>query len=297
MSLHNQHTTDAVPHAAELLFDNTAILRNILHSIGVAVLLLDPQLKIIFFTPEIEPFFHLIASDIGRPLGDLNYLAADLLLTEDCETVLQDRQPLGREIAMAGGKQFTRRLAPYFSEVGKLDGLVLAFNESTAIGNGSGASTNNPDRNEYSESYPFPRLPAQNTVAANPRRETAHELIRLIGQTASTLSFMLNNLRERRPGPSRTDAEDAVADKVQELRGDASRRIENLTQRERQIMKMVVSGHASKIIAAELGISERTVENHRAAIMRKTESKSLPALARVAFASGLSSIGEPEVNL
>ena len=41
----------------------------------------------------------------------------------------------------------------------------------------------------------------------------------------------------------------------------------------------------SKNIAVDLGISQRTVENHRAAIMRKTGSKSLPAQARLALAA------------
>jgi FixJ family two-component response regulator len=58
-----------------------------------------------------------------------------------------------------------------------------------------------------------------------------------------------------------------------------------LTIRQREIMDMVLSGKASKIIAFDLGISRRTVENHRASIMRKTRSKSIPALARLAFGS------------
>jgi len=41
----------------------------------------------------------------------------------------------------------------------------------------------------------------------------------------------------------------------------------------------------SKNIAADLGISQRTVENHRASIMTKTGTKSLPALARLALAA------------
>ena len=53
-----------------------------------------------------------------------------------------------------------------------------------------------------------------------------------------------------------------------------------LTGRQRQIMGMVVDGHPSKNIAADLGISQRTVENHRASIMRKTGSTSIPALVR-----------------
>jgi two-component system CheB/CheR fusion protein len=61
--------------------------------------------------------------------------------------------------------------------------------------------------------------------------------------------------------------------------------IARLTGRQRQIMDMVLAGHPSKNIAADLGISQRTVENHRASIMKKTGAKSLPALARLAVAA------------
>jgi two-component system CheB/CheR fusion protein len=50
-------------------------------------------------------------------------------------------------------------------------------------------------------------------------------------------------------------------------------------------MERVLAGQPSKNIAAELGISRRTVENHRASIMKRTRSKSLPALARLAMAA------------
>lgn len=66
---------------------------------------------------------------------------------------------------------------------------------------------------------------------------------------------------------------------------DAAARIADLTLRQREIMNMVLAGHPSKNIAADLGISQRTVENHRAAIMRKMAAKSLPELARTAQAA------------
>jgi DNA-binding CsgD family transcriptional regulator len=72
--------------------------------------------------------------------------------------------------------------------------------------------------------------------------------------------------------------------------------VARLTRRQRQIMEMVLAGQPSKIIAFNLGISQRTVENHRAAIMKKTGSKSLPALARVALAAAWNGAGEPFIE-
>jgi len=57
-------------------------------------------------------------------------------------------------------------------------------------------------------------------------------------------------------------------------------------------MELVLAGHPSKNIAADLGISQRTVESHRAAIMKKTGSKSLPALARLALAAAWNNADE-----
>ena len=62
-------------------------------------------------------------------------------------------------------------------------------------------------------------------------------------------------------------------------------RITSLTKRQRQILDLVLAGHPSKNIAADLGLSSRTVDNHRAAIMKKTGSASLPALIRTALAA------------
>jgi two-component system CheB/CheR fusion protein len=73
--------------------------------------------------------------------------------------------------------------------------------------------------------------------------------------------------------------------KLAAWREGASRRIAHLTRRQHQIMDMVLAGNPSKNIAADLGISQRTVENHRASIMKKTGSRSLPALARLAVAA------------
>ncbi|MDP9096273.1 MAG: response regulator [Pseudomonadota bacterium] len=68
-------------------------------------------------------------------------------------------------------------------------------------------------------------------------------------------------------------------------RAAAAAKIAGLSKRQLDVMSMVLAGHPSKNIAADLGISQRTVDNHRASIMRKTGAKSLPALARLAQAA------------
>jgi two-component system, chemotaxis family, CheB/CheR fusion protein len=68
-------------------------------------------------------------------------------------------------------------------------------------------------------------------------------------------------------------------------RQTAVTRIARLTEREHAIMDLVIAGHANKEIAARLAISQRTVENHRAAVMTKTGAKSLPDLVRLVIAA------------
>jgi len=61
-----------------------------------------------------------------------------------------------------------------------------------------------------------------------------------------------------------------------------------LTERERQIMALVVTGRANKQIAAELDLSEMTVKVHRGQVMRKMKAGSLPELVRMADRLGAS---------
>ena len=61
----------------------------------------------------------------------------------------------------------------------------------------------------------------------------------------------------------------------------AANALENLTEREREVMCLVVEGNTNKAVAAQLGISEKTVEIHRARVMEKTAARSLSELVRI----------------
>jgi FixJ family two-component response regulator len=64
--------------------------------------------------------------------------------------------------------------------------------------------------------------------------------------------------------------------------GGLRARFETLSQREREVMTLVVTGRLNKQIAADIGISEITVKVHRGQVMRKMNAGSLPDLARMA---------------
>ena len=58
-------------------------------------------------------------------------------------------------------------------------------------------------------------------------------------------------------------------------------RIDELTSREKEVMDLVVQGSPNKIIAADLDVSQRTVEIHRSRVMEKMQARSLAQLVRM----------------
>lgn len=101
--------------------------------------------------------------------------------------------------------------------------------------------------------------------------------------------------------------QDAVADvlleasrrfTVRQKWRDFEARLDDLTDREREILGHVVQGKANKLIASDLGISERTVEVHRFRVLRKMNISSAVELACLvgAFEAGGGSISRVSVT-
>jgi FixJ family two-component response regulator len=65
------------------------------------------------------------------------------------------------------------------------------------------------------------------------------------------------------------------------LRAEVQRRRDTLTPRERQVMDLVAEGEANKVMAIDLGLSERTVEIHRAKVMEKMGARSVAHLVKM----------------
>jgi FixJ family two-component response regulator len=64
-------------------------------------------------------------------------------------------------------------------------------------------------------------------------------------------------------------------------RSEVQHRLESLTPREKQVMDFIVDGSANKVIAIDLGLSERTVEIHRAKVMEKMAARSVAHLVKL----------------
>lgn len=67
-------------------------------------------------------------------------------------------------------------------------------------------------------------------------------------------------------------------------RSEMKARYETLSPREQEVFGRVADGQANKVIAIELGISERTVEIHRAQVMKKMSARTLAQLVRMKMA-------------
>jgi len=106
-------------------------LQNILYSTDVATIFLDTRLNIRFFTPATKSLFSVIPSDVGRPLADLNSLAADSTLLADARTVLHTLAPIEREIEAQNGAWYIRRVLPYRTKDNGGEGVVITFADIT----------------------------------------------------------------------------------------------------------------------------------------------------------------------
>ena len=121
---------------------------------------------------------------------------------------------------------------------------------------------------------------APNIIAGNRRRRTAASYERELTLHRCTESRLRETLLRQE---QELIQQQETLSKLFAARENAMNRMASLSPRQVQIMDLVLGGHPSKNIAADLGISKRTVENHRAIIMKKTGSTSLPALARLAL--------------
>jgi two-component system response regulator NreC len=113
------------------------------------------------------------------------------------------------------------------------------------------------------------------------KESTSAELIRAIREAAAGRRYFSPPL-----------SESIIADYLRKADDKTFDPYDTLTSREREVLQMAAEGLTNSEIAAQLFISARTVESHRANLMRKLNLRSQSELIRYAVRKGIVSLGE-----
>jgi len=109
-------------------------LNNLMASTGVGTIFVNHKLAIQRFTASVTPIIKLIASDAGRPLGDIasNLVGYDGLV-DDARAVLDSLVPRELEVQTRAGLWYLLRIQPYRTLENVIEGVVINFTEITEI--------------------------------------------------------------------------------------------------------------------------------------------------------------------
>ena len=107
-------------------------LRNLLESAEIATLFLDDQCRVRSFTRAVTEIFHVRASDIGRPIGEIVSLVDYPELHQDAKRVMRKLDTVEREVSLKTAVMtFILRIRPYRTIDNVIDGVVMTFVDIT----------------------------------------------------------------------------------------------------------------------------------------------------------------------
>ena len=112
-------------------------MNNLLAGTGVGTIFVDHELRIKRFTPSITQVISLIATDVGRPVGQIvsNLIGYDRLM-EDVQRVLDTLVPSEIEVQNREGRWFVLRIRPYRTLENVIEGAVITFFDVTDLHQG-----------------------------------------------------------------------------------------------------------------------------------------------------------------
>jgi two-component system CheB/CheR fusion protein len=123
----NQELKEKVDEVARVNSD----LENLMSSTEIATIFLDRALRIKLYTPPAAELFNIIPTDIGRPLKHITHTLSPDDFSKDAAVVLEDLQPIEREVEPAEGRHYIARFLPYHDLDDKISGVVLTFIDIT----------------------------------------------------------------------------------------------------------------------------------------------------------------------
>ena len=106
-------------------------LSSLLAGTDIAVVFLDPLLRVRRYTPQARELLDLTPSHIGRPLAEVVRKFTDPPFDADARDVLARGEMIKREVVADGGRHFIRRLLPHRTADNRIEGLIITFMDIT----------------------------------------------------------------------------------------------------------------------------------------------------------------------
>lgn len=127
-----QTVNGELAHRVGELARTNSDLKNLLESTKIATIFLDNDLRLRNFTPASADVFHLIETDVGRPISHVTARVTYPELQDDARKVLKNLGQVEREVAaIEEDRQFLVRVLPYRSVDNFIAGVVVTFLEIT----------------------------------------------------------------------------------------------------------------------------------------------------------------------
>lgn len=142
-----QTVNGELAHRVQELAKTNSDLKNLLESTQIATVFLDNEFRIKNFTPAVTEIFHLIESDVGRPITHIAGRIAYDDLANDVRRVLRTLVTVEREVTdHRSGNHYFMRILPYRSIDNFIAGVVLTFVDVTEITNAQQALSESDER-------------------------------------------------------------------------------------------------------------------------------------------------------
>ena len=119
-------------HRVSDLARTNSDLKNLLESTQIATIFLDNELRVRSFTPTATEVFHLVETDIGRPIEHLGSRISYPELSDDIRRVLTKLGTVERPVTSRDGEHYIARVHPYRSIDNFIAGAVLTFVDVTS---------------------------------------------------------------------------------------------------------------------------------------------------------------------
>jgi two-component system CheB/CheR fusion protein len=129
-----QTVNGELAHRVSELGRTNSDLKNLLESTQIATVFLDNELRVRNFTPAATDIFHLLETDVGRPLDHVVSRVNYPELQDDVRRVLKTLVPVDRQVIdVASDRHYAARVLPYRSVDNYISGTVVTFTDFTDV--------------------------------------------------------------------------------------------------------------------------------------------------------------------